>query len=299
MHHRLLLVALVLFIGCSTAQSPPRPDVGFYDRLFGRPANVTAVVRVTNMLGDPLYGPYLRKAFEKLGAKPGSLASALAHTDEVDLAASVTQGMREKDMTGVAVFYGVDDDPATIREGDDALFTQTNRLASGVVEYGVAHDHEYVLFAAHGAWIFAHGEAIERARTVLAESASPPPRLGLEPGALSAATITASALESDAADRKHLEGTARVVAESLDEAEAFLTRSSTGDFVTRFWLRNEDAAKILEGEMLAAMNVDAPRCDSTCKLVRAIIRTSIDVQRDGKYLSVRVHVSEAVLRKLL
>ncbi len=83
---RLRFTLLALLLGCGAASSPPRPDVGWYERAFGHPANVTAVVRVRDIMQDPFYGPYMRHAFEHLHTKSDAVTTVLSHIDEVDVA---------------------------------------------------------------------------------------------------------------------------------------------------------------------------------------------------------------------
>ncbi len=212
---------------------------------------------------------------------------------------SVTTRARSGDVDALAVFYGVTDDPASIEDGSHAVFDAPTRLPSGVLEYVPVRtgDRDFSLFVVPGAWVVAHGTAIPRARVVLSESATAPPRLGLEPTALAVLSVHGSIFDSADLGTRELDGPTRVIAESLDVGETFVTRSATGDVVTRMWFTNDDAAKVMEGEMRDVMAPDS-RCDGACKLVRALLVSLVDVERDGAFFSVRVHVPEAVLRKL-
>jgi hypothetical protein len=289
---------LALLLGCSAA-TPPRPDVGWYERAFGHPANVAAVVRVRDILLDPYYGPYVRHAFANLDAKSDAVSRVLGHIEEVDVAMAVTTHTHSDDVDALAVFYGVTDDPASLRDGSRNVFDAPTRLPSGVLEYVPLRtsDRDFSLFVVPGAWVVAHGTAIPRARVVLSESASAPPRLGLEPSALAVLSVHGTIFDSGELSARQLDGPARVVAESLDVGETFITRSATGDVVTRMWFTNEDAAKVMEGEMRDVMAPDS-QCDSTCKLVRALLVSLVDVERNGAFFSVRIHVPEVLLHKL-
>jgi hypothetical protein len=292
-----LLFATVLVAACTGADAPPRPDVGFYVRLFGQTPNAGAVLRVADTLRDPFYGPYARRALDKAGVKPGSLSAVLSHTEEIDLALSVTKGVRSDDLAAVIVVYGVPDDPATVREDDEVLFRPSARLPSGVSELTVEHDKHFALFALRNVWVLAHGDAIDRTRNALSASASPPPRLGVEESALSVMWANGSALEGRELDRETLDGPARIIADSLDEGELVVTRSAKGDIISRFWMEGEDAAKLVESELHDAMDANE-HCDSTCRMIRAIVTAMVDVRRDGKYVRVRLHVPEILIRKL-
>lgn len=293
---RVRALSLFTLIACGAAR-PPSPDVAFHARVFGHSPNVIAVMRVADTLRDPLYGPYLRRALDKAGNET-SIAGVIGHASEIDIACDVRAGAKSDDVSCTSVLHGTDDDPAAIRDGSSALFDSPSPLPSGATEWALAHGHDWALFTTKHAWVFAHGDAVRQTREALSRDAAPPARIDLEPTALFAASVRGSALDARDVDRKALSGSARVIAQSLDTGELVVMPSGSGDVVSRFWLTDEDSAKILEGEMLAAMRPDA-RCDSGCKLVRAVIASTIDVRRDGSFVAVRLHLPESVLRKLL
>ncbi len=293
------LVFAMTLAACSGVQSPPSPDVGFETRVLGAGPNVMGVVRVRDALRDPIYGPYFRRAFEKAGAAKNSAAAAFANSDEIDGACDVRPNAREKDYVCTVVVYGDLGDASTVMEDDDKpTFDSATRLASGATEWNIVSESEWRLFTTRGAWIFAHGQAIEHVRRDLAESASPPPRLDLERRALGAVSIRGSALDGRDYNRASLSGSERIITQSLDTAEMVIMPSSSGDVISRFWMNDTDAAKILEGEMLATMRPDA-RCDSGCKLIRAVVASAFVVERTGSFVSIRLHLPEAILRKLV
>jgi len=258
------------------------------------------VIRVREMLRDPIYGQYVRRAFDRSAREPNSLVDVLANAEEIDGACDVRPKTRVDDFSCTLILYGESMNPANVVDDGAPAFTAKTTLASGVTEWSIpAHGGDaWTLFVARDAWVFAHAGASERTRASLAESASPPPRLDLEPGALVAVALRASALDARDFDRESLNGTERVIVNALDTGEMLVTPSAKGDVVSRFWLTDEDSAKILEGEMLATTKPDA-RCDSTCKLVRAIAASVLHVDRSGTFVSVRLHLPESVLKRLL
>jgi hypothetical protein len=296
---RLVIVGALLALSCTSAQSPPSPDVGYESRVFGRAPNVTGVFRVRDSLRDPLYGPYTRRAFDKSGAAASSLMGVVESADEIDGACDVRPDVRSQNIACTIVVYGGDlPDPSAIRFDAAAAFESKARLASGAVEWSVHDASDWSLFTAHGAWVFAHGEAIDPMRKSLSDDPSPPPRIDLERGALAAVTIRGSAFSSHDYNRSSFSGTEGIVVDALDTGEMVITSSARGDVVTRFWLTKVDTAKILEGEILASLQ-PGDRCDAECKLLRAMLSGAIDVTRDGSFVSIRVHFPEAILRKLL
>ena len=289
---------LSLVVACGTSQTPPSPDVGFHTRVFGRGPNATAVMRVKDTLRDPLYGPYFRKALEKSNQGTHTITSLAGQVDEIDVACDVHPNAPSRDVACTVVVYGSLGDPSEIRDGERAMFDTPTHLASGATEWAVPSSSDWALFATSDAWTFAHGASTEALRKAFTASASPPPRLDLEPTALAAVSIRGSALDAHDVDRRSLDGSERVIAQALDVGELVVMPSSSGDVITRFWMMDEDSAKIVEGELLAAMRGDA-LCDSACKLVRAIVASAIDVRRENAFVAVRVHLPESILRKLL
>ena len=63
------------------------------------------------------------------------------------------------------------------------------------------------------------------------------------------------------------------------------------------WFDSDGAARELESQMRQAMTPDA-RCESACLLVHALLLQLIDVRRDGREMSVCLHIPEAVMRSL-
>ncbi len=298
-----LVSALLLCIfeaGCSSVEAPPRPDVGWYTRVLGGPANVALVVRMKDMLTDPYYGPMVREAFARRAHGPNDATAAAAQAEELDVVASVSPATSSQNAAAVGVIYAPPAvDPASlVDDHGQRYFDAPRTLPSGVLEYPSHPSQDAgVLFAERGAWILAHGDTVARVRAAVSDSPAPPARLDLEPDALLAVDIQASALEEPDLKKVKLSDSTRRVFDSMEEGVFAVGHGPSGDFVGRVWFTSDEGAKELESKMRDAMKPGAD-CDATCLLARALLLSLVDMRRDGRRVSVRVHVPELVMRGL-
>jgi hypothetical protein len=296
------LVVLVLgLLGCEYAASAPTPDTGWYASALGAPVNVVLVAHVRDIVHDPYYGPMTRDALGKQRGGADSVVALVAGADEVDLVASLSPDRSTADDSGILiVIHGPPSgmDPGHLSDDDGRPYFRAGQaLPSGAVEFVGARDPRTSLYQVPGAWLFAHGLAVGRVRAAFTSSASPPPRLELEPGSLLSASIHRSALGAMDLDRHDARRSMRGLVDGFDEAVVGIGPGPGGEFVGRIRFASDEPARELEAEMQQAMTPDA-RCEASCLLVHALLLQLIDVKRDGREVSVRLHVPEAVMRSL-